>query len=206
MPVKQTDAADPIAEYFGTIVRGIRTTILGLGVTAKYLVRKPVTLQYPEEKPVVPAGYRGIHVFEKDKCIACDLCAAACPVDCIYIESIGKGKNAQMTRYEIDYNRCIFCAFCVEPCPTSCIHMGQSFDLNKYTSEGCSVDFVKLWDDHQMQSPTGETILWKDLPAKAAAKPAAQAPAVPPAPTGTAQPPESKEGAAQTPPPDQPQA
>ena len=201
MRLKQTDAADPVTEYFGTIVRGIRTTILGLGVTAKYLVRKPVTLQYPEEKPVVPPGYRGIHVFEKDKCIACDLCAAACPVDCIYIESIGKGKNAQMTRYEIDYNRCIFCAFCVEPCPTSCIHMGQSFDLSKYTSEGCSVDFVKLWDEQQMQSPTGETIAWKEAQVKAAAKPAlAAAPA--PSPTVANSAPKA---AAEPPPADAPQ-
>jgi NADH-quinone oxidoreductase subunit I len=179
MPVKPSDAASPVAEYFGTIVRGIRTTILGLGVTAKYLVKRPVTLLYPEEKPEVPPGFRGIHLFEKDKCIACDLCAAACPVDCIYIESIGKGKNAQLTRYEIDYNRCIFCALCVEPCPTSCIHMGQSYDLSRYTSDGCSVDFVKIWDAGQQQSPTGEAIVWRELPAKASAKPAGAQPASP---------------------------
>ena len=123
--------------------------------------------------------FRSIHVYEKDKCIACDMCAAACPVDCIYIESIGKGKNAQMTRYEIDYNRCMFCALCVEPCPTSCIHMGQTYDLSRYDSTACSIEFVKLWDEHQMQSPTGESIVWKEgaeEPKKPSAQKAATAP------------------------------
>lgn len=191
----------PVGEYFYSIYNTIRTTLVGLGVTGRYLLRKPVTLQYPDEKPVVPPGYRGIHVYEKDKCIACDMCAAACPVDCIYIESIGKGKNAQMTRYEIDYNRCMFCALCVEPCPTSCIHMGQTYDLSRYDSTACSIDFVKLWDDHQMQSPTGESIVWKegaeDAKKPAPPKPAATAATTPPdapaeaAPTTAPAPPEA---------------
>jgi len=151
----------PMGKYVFNIYNSVKTTLVGLGVTGRYLFKKPVTLQYPTEKPDVPVGYRGIHVYEKDKCIACDMCAVACPVDCIYIESIGKGKNAEMTRYEIDYNRCIFCALCVEPCPTSCIHMGQSYDLASYDSPSASVDFVKLWDERQMQSPTGERIEWK---------------------------------------------
>ncbi len=176
-----TPPPSPVSEYFATIFQAIKTTVIGLGITGRYLLKKPVTLQYPEEKPDVPPGYRGIHVYEKDKCIACDLCAAACPVDCIYIESIGKGKNAQLTRYEIDYNRCMFCALCVEPCPTSCIHMGTSYDLTRYTSESCSVDFVKIHDEQGLQSPTGERIEWKVDPA--AGKPAAKAAAKPsPAP------------------------
>jgi NADH-quinone oxidoreductase subunit I len=147
------------AEYFGNLWNGILTTIVGLGVTGRYLLSKPVTLQYPDEKPEIPEGYRGIHVFEKDKCIACDLCAVACPVDCIYIESIGKGKNAQITRYEIDYNRCMFCALCVEPCPADCIHMGPSYDLSQYDSPSCSIDFARLWDERQLQSPTGDRVV-----------------------------------------------
>ena len=149
----------PAAEYFGNLWNGILTTIVGLGVTGRYLLSKPVTLQYPEEKPEIPEGYRGIHVFERDKCIACDLCAVACPVDCIYIESIGKGKGAPITRYEIDYNRCMFCALCVEPCPADCIHMGKSFDLSRYDSPSCSIDFARLWDEQQLQSPTGDRVV-----------------------------------------------
>lgn len=154
----------PIADYFATIWSGIRTTLIGMGITGRYFLQKPVTMQYPDEKPAVPEGYRGIHVYEIERCIACDLCAQACPVDCIYIESIGKGKNAKLLRFEIDYNRCIFCALCVEPCPTDCIHMGKSYDYAQFNTDDCSVDFVKLWNTKKMQSPTGDRIVWPGKP------------------------------------------
>jgi len=128
-----------VKEYFQGIWRGVSTTLKGLQLTGKYLFVKPVTLQYPEEAPKVPPGFRGLHEYEIDKCIACHLCAKACPVDCITIEEIGKGKNAHITRFDIDYSRCIFCNLCCEPCPTNCIWMGSRFDLASYDRDGCVV-------------------------------------------------------------------
>ncbi len=156
---------EAVENYFGTVWNSIKTTLVGMGVTGKYLLSPPVTLQYPEEKPEIPDGYRGIHVFEIDRCIACNQCALACPVDCIAIESIGKGKNAVITRFEIDYNRCMFCGLCVEPCPTDCIHMGKSYDLTRYRSEECIVDFAKLAKEGK-QSPTGEVVRWLEEPVR----------------------------------------
>ncbi|MCX7017530.1 MAG: NADH-quinone oxidoreductase subunit I [bacterium] len=165
------NATSPVAEYFGMVWNAVITTLIGLGVTGWYMFTKPVTLQYPDEKPEIPDGYRGIHIYEKEKCIACDLCSAACPVDCIKIESAGKGKNAVITRYEIDYNRCLFCGLCVEPCPSNCIHMGKSYDLAAYRSQDCAIDFVKLWEERKLQSPSGDVIEWPDTPNPAAPGP-----------------------------------
>jgi NADH-quinone oxidoreductase subunit I len=71
-----------------------------------------------------------------EKCVACFLCAAACPSNCIYIEA---AENTEETRissaeryakvYNIDYNRCIFCGYCVEACPTDAITHGHGFEL-----------------------------------------------------------------------------
>jgi len=121
---------------------GLKTTFVGLGVTVPYIFRRPYTLQYPEEREVLPDCERGLHNFEIDRCIACDQCVKICPVDCIALEAEGKGKFARMTKYEIDYTKCIFCALCTEPCPTECIHMGPTFDLVGYTREECIIDYA----------------------------------------------------------------
>lgn len=159
----------PVAEYFASIVDAIKTTLIGLGVTGKYLLKKPVTMHYPDEKPVIPVGYRGFHVYDIATCTACGLCRNACPVSCIDVESLGKGKNAQILRYEVDYNRCLFCGFCVEACPTNCLRMGSSYDYAQYRPEDCLVNFVRLATEQNLQSPTGETIKRSEAPPKAPA-------------------------------------
>src|SRR5438552_13407104 len=124
-------------EYFANIRQAINSIRIGMQITLKYCFAKTVTLQYPDMPPALQPRYRGFHWFEAEKCIACDMCAKACPVDCIYIEKSGprkidkkKGivdegdpKNGALLRYAIDYSKCLFCALCTEPCPTECIHM-----------------------------------------------------------------------------------
>jgi NADH-quinone oxidoreductase subunit I len=130
--------------YFRRVWNGIRTTAKGLRVTWRHFLTKPTTIQYPEEQPYFSPYERGLHEFETDKCIICELCAKACPVDCIYIHAEGRGKNAVLTRFAIDYSKCLFCALCVDPCPVDCIHMGQQYDLAAFDrGETVVLDFVK---------------------------------------------------------------
>ena len=135
-------AASGVKGYFKTVWRGVTTTYVGMRVTWKTLFERPITMMYPEQLPKIPPGHRGLHWFEEDKCIACDLCVKACPVDCIALESIGKGKNAIILQYDIDYQKCLFCNLCCEPCPTDCIHMGPEYDLSAYSREDCIIRFA----------------------------------------------------------------
>jgi len=143
----------PTKEYFHNIWMTLKTILIGMRITLRYCFAKTVTLQYPDVAPALQPRYRGFHFFEIEKCIACDLCAKACPVDCIYIEKTGPRKidketniaaGGLMTRYAIDYAKCMFCALCVDPCPTECIHMGNIHDMSGYTRKDMIVEFTDL--------------------------------------------------------------
>ena len=143
----------PVQAYFRNIWKTVHTILVGMRISLKYCFAKTVTLQYPDVAPALQPRYRGFHYFEIEKCIACDLCAKACPIDCIYIEKTGPRKidkdtgvaaGGQMTRYAIDYAKCMFCALCCDPCPTECIHMGNLHDLSGYSRESMIVEFTDL--------------------------------------------------------------
>src|SRR5207245_11495544 len=64
----------------------------GISVSLKEMMSPTITENYPDEPPKLEERYRGVHVLQRDengleKCVACFLCAAACPSNCIYIEA-----------------------------------------------------------------------------------------------------------------------
>jgi len=94
-------------------------------------VNMVTTINYPDERQPYPPGYRGMHrlvprVDGKPRCVACYMCATACPAQCIYIEA-GEYEDQAIekfpVRFEIDELRCIVCGFCVEACPKDAIRM-----------------------------------------------------------------------------------
>lgn len=144
-------------DWFRNVGLAITTVAKGLWVTLRYWLityradRKTFTerYEYPELPVPVAPRFRGFHRYDLTTCIACDACAKACPVDCIYIgrERItnkeGK-KGFKITSYVIDYTKCMFCAMCVDPCPTDSIFMGSNHDLSCYSRDGCMVDFSRM--------------------------------------------------------------
>src|SRR3989441_3786747 len=66
--------------------------IVGFATTLKHLFKKPITVNYPEQKLPMFPKYRGKQVLMRDengleKCVACGLCSVACPADAIYLEA-----------------------------------------------------------------------------------------------------------------------
>lgn len=162
-------ATHPVTHYFRNIYDALHSIAIGMRITLKYCFSRTVTIQYPYEKLAFAPRYRGIHEFEADRCIACDMCAKACPVDCIYIDKSGSRKidkatdkvdtkGGELLRYAIDYQKCMFCALCTEPCPTDCIHMGKNHDLSSYSRHEMIVEFADL-DKKGLRTPIP---LWMD--------------------------------------------
>ncbi len=129
-----------------SVVGNITAIVKGLSITAREALQPTQVENYPDGKgplrgAVLEPRYRGTHVLQRDengleKCVACFLCAVACPSNCIYIEAAentGQVRISSSERYakvyNIDYNRCIFCGYCVEACPTDAITHGHGFEL-----------------------------------------------------------------------------
>src|SRR4029077_21008624 len=90
--------AGVITMGLGTYLRNIKDALAtiadGMAVTASHMIRKPVTLEYPDRLPdgvrvedSLPFRYRGILEVELEICPACVACERACPIDCIVIEA-----------------------------------------------------------------------------------------------------------------------
>ncbi|MFO0839403.1 MAG: NADH-quinone oxidoreductase subunit I [Phycisphaerae bacterium] len=164
--------------YFRDLYRSVYTVLIGLRITLRYAFAKPITVQYPDAAPPIAPKYRGFHYFLIEECIGCDLCAKACPVDCIYIEKSGARKidkatniarGGAMQRFAIDYSKCMFCALCVEPCPTECIHMGDIHDLSGYDRNSMIVEFTDLAKEG-LRTPVPLWMQRDDIPEWAAAR------------------------------------
>ena len=107
---------------------------------------KPITVNYPDQKVPVFPKYRGKQVLMRDengleKCVACGLCAVACPADAIYLEAAENDGTVQAgpryaSVYQIHKTRCIFCGYCEEACPVSAIFMGKDYELAVYSKQG----------------------------------------------------------------------
>jgi len=110
--------------------------IKGLAVTIKHYFAPKVTQLYPEVKPALPPTVKSSFGLNVDKCIACGLCAAACPNRVITV-STGKDENnkKKLTGHEMNMQYCLFCGLCVEACPTSAMIIEQDFELAAYSRE-----------------------------------------------------------------------
>src|SRR6202451_16557 len=90
---------------------------------------KRITVQYPEQKPYLAPRFRGRIILSRDpdggeRCVACNLCAVACPVDCIALQATEDETGRRLPEFfRINFSRCIFCGYCEEACPTYAIQL-----------------------------------------------------------------------------------
>ena len=109
----------------------------GLSLTFRHMFRKKVTLQYPEERPLLSPNFRGLPVLVMDqegrtKCVACQLCQFVCPPEAITIEPRElEGSNVEKgpERFDLNVLRCIFCGYCEEVCPEEAIFLSKQFEF-----------------------------------------------------------------------------
>lgn len=138
--------------YLPQIISGLKTTFSNM-------FKKKITLQYPDARPAIPRGYRGVPTLVKDpngreKCVSCQLCEFVCPPKAIRITPgfvpEDEEEHAHVEKapeeFEIDMLRCIYCGYCEEVCPEEAIFLQEQYSLSGYTREELVNDKEKLYE------------------------------------------------------------
>ena len=118
----------------------------GMGITLKAFFAKKETLQYPEAKLVMPERFRGGELeLDHKKCIACGLCAMACPNHVIKLTTkMDEQKKRHLETYVYQSGLCLYCNYCIEACPTKAIHWDKNYENSRYTKAELDVDCLAL--------------------------------------------------------------
>ena len=127
----------------------------GFATTFSHLFRKPITEEYPEYKRPLPVRTRAVIILTRDpdggeRCVACYLCSAVCPVSCISMQSAEREDGRRYASwFRINFARCIYCGLCEEACPTSAIQLTPYFETCKRNILDLVYEKEDLLVDHQ---------------------------------------------------------
>ncbi len=131
----------------------------GMRITIRHFFAKKWTMEYPEQRPAIPPGYRGIPTLVQDphgreKCVSCQLCEFVCPPKAIRIipgtVPADQPERAHVEKapqaFDIDMLRCIYCGLCQEVCPEEAIFLQNQFSLSGYSREELVFHKDKLYE------------------------------------------------------------
>jgi NAD(P)H-quinone oxidoreductase subunit I len=139
----------------------------GLALTFKHLPRKPITVQYPEQKLNSSRRLRGYEfVWDSKLCTGCATCAKSCPQGSIKLVTSRNGDSLyyMVQKLEIDLGHCIFCGLCVEACPYQALFLGRGYEKASYSRGRLIVDKEELEAPGKVRSAYARPQLESELP------------------------------------------
>lgn len=164
--------------YFKDIFTGIKNLAIGMGITNREFLKKPITLQYPHEALKMTPRYRGHIELLKDadsgthNCISCGMCANGCPSNCITVNSkkVAGVKGKVLTSYILNFTTCSLCGQCVENCKPGAIGFSNEYNLASTRKEDFIFDLLQRLHPEGVPEPVADPELLKKEEEKKAAE------------------------------------
>lgn len=145
---------DALLDTLRSVLSGARGMYDGYATILSMLLEKPITEQFPEERRALPPRSRAKIILTRspdgdERCVACHLCSAVCPVSCISMEADTREDGRRYARwFRINFSRCIYCGLCEEACPTLAIQLTPEFDFSKADIHELLAEKEQLLVDH----------------------------------------------------------
>jgi NADH-quinone oxidoreductase subunit I len=146
---------------------GLKSLVIGLGVTGKAFCQPAVTVIYPNEQVDNLATFRGhIELVGKEddpavpKCVACGACVKACPSSCITVLCPVPVKEGEETdgpvkmgpapqkgsktpgQVIVDFSLCSLCGQCVKTCPVDSLQFSNDPYMVSFDRKAFQLDLI----------------------------------------------------------------
>ena len=118
--------------------------------------------------------FRGGHLaLEYKKCIACTLCAQACPNQALKLKVVvDANKKRYLSEYIYQMGRCLYCDLCVEACPTKALSWDREYAISTWHKADMTHDVLTDEDRAYLKQAMAEAAANPKPPAAPRPKPA----------------------------------
>lgn len=139
-----------VSQLFEEAYTGLKSLVIGLGITGKAFCQPQVTVIYPKEEVDNLSTFRGhVELIGKDddpavpRCVACGACVKACPSNCLTIlcpvpvkegeegGPVAMGPAPQKGSKTpgaviVDFSLCSLCGQCAKVCPVDSLQFSDN--------------------------------------------------------------------------------
>jgi NADH-quinone oxidoreductase subunit I len=137
-------------KFLNENIRGSWSLLVGMWITLRQTLLRPVTVNYPYEHLRMTDQFRGhVDLIRNDEtgepnCVVCMACQKACPSDCIQVEGHKpEGATHRIpTLFMLDYTTCSLCGLCVESCKFNALKFSKEYNLASLRKEDYQMDLL----------------------------------------------------------------
>jgi NADH-quinone oxidoreductase subunit I len=138
-------------KYLQEIIIGSWSLGVGMWVTLRHLLIRPVTVNYPYESLRMTDRFRGhVELIRNDEtgepnCVVCMACQKACPSNCIRVkgEKSEGATRRHPTLFQLDFTTCSLCGLCVESCNFTALRFSREYNLASLRKENFQIDLLE---------------------------------------------------------------